>query len=119
MHRVWVSSWQFECCGDGFQVGSSVCLSVVEPDLEWLSEVLGEPDALQVTASEEHHDDSTTEISGHVLAIEGVSVDYAARDPNDRHLYPVRGSARRVSCDSLPAESAGGSGYTGYLVDLD
>lgn len=105
MHRIWVSAWQFDCCGDAFDVGSDVRLTVVEPDVEWLSEVLGPEEARRVTASEEHHGGSTKEVVGRVVAIEGVTVEYAARGAESRVLYPVEGSARRVPSDSVPAET--------------
>lgn len=54
--RVWVEAWQIQCCGDAFEVGSKVEWTLCEQsDRDWLTSVLGDEFAREITYSEEHH----------------------------------------------------------------
>ena len=55
--RVWVDSWQLQCCGGSLVVGEATSLTVVDADVEHLRPLPGEL-AATVPYWEEHHADS-------------------------------------------------------------
>jgi hypothetical protein len=38
---VWVGSWQMQCCGEPFHLGSQVAWTLGTTDLEWINTMLG------------------------------------------------------------------------------
>src|SRR3569833_203668 len=54
---VWVDSWQQQCCGDEFQVGSSVIWNVtrVKDSDDWITTLLGPNWGDRVQYAEDHH----------------------------------------------------------------
>jgi hypothetical protein len=97
MHAfVWIDSWQQQCCGDDFRVGSDVSWSVVPQDgpNEWVELLLDRPWAEKVVFHEEHHGGGlTTVIRCTVRSIHEVTYRLApqVRGP-DQILVPVPGS---------------------------
>jgi uncharacterized protein DUF6578 len=119
---VWVDDWQMQCCGDPFDVGSKVWWNVVEPDVEWLSAVLGPELASHVTYREEHHGRESRIATGLVRRIHAVHYRTAPLpDGPPNHHYPVSGSARLrvVAAADGWDEPFEGAAFGGYLVDLD
>jgi hypothetical protein len=97
---VWVDSWQQQCCGGNFAVGSMVNWHVrpqVDFDPEWVTRLLGDSWSGRVVHHEEHHDEvEWPTISGQVVSI---SVVTCAREAKQHGalasvLMPVPGSGR-------------------------
>lgn len=85
--RVWLTAWEWECCGDPFTTGDRVTLNVSrEPD-PWLREMLGPELADDIAAVESHHDGPGTDpLTGIVTAIQGVTIDHSERrEPRAQH----------------------------------
>lgn len=122
MHAVvWMDSWQMQCCGDEFSVGARVSWNLVEPDLEWLTTVVGPTEAAAVTHAEEHHGREGIECSGWVEAIRAVHYQVAARlHGSPKVMYPVEGSAtfRSVRSADRWSNEIEDAQFGGYLVDL-
>ena len=123
--RVWVSSWQQECCGEPFRVGGEVRWTLQEPDLDFARTILGDALAETITHDEEHHrdlPDDTPPTIGTVTAINVVSCKYSpGAVPNERTFYPITGSAvlrdRSQVTGSVPVDE--GFQLVGYLVDIE
>ena len=52
---VWVDSWQMQCCGEPFHVGSPVTWTLGDAGPEWLEATLGADARHTVDAAEGHH----------------------------------------------------------------
>jgi len=118
--RVWVDGWQMECCGDLFEVGSTVDWTVAAPDIEWLARVLGDEAALAIDAAEEHHGPIDTEdlrlLTATVESIDAVFCRY-----EDRGGHPLRGSGvlRRIPAVARRTDDGDdGLRFVGYLVEV-
>lgn len=123
---VWVSSWQMECCGDPFDVGSRVTWTAEAAGHdEWLMDALDPGTARRISHVEEHHSDGSSglvELRGVVRSIVQAWGRYAARTPDARVLHSVPGSAAYVAVQdsALPDRSANPSlTFNGWIVDLD
>lgn len=130
MRRVWITSWEFECCGDPFGVGSTVNWTVDRLDgsvahdatsARWFAAAIGPDEAARITDAEGHHSDSPEErvsLAGNVVAIRAAFCRFE-RDSG----FPVAGSgwfvdkaaAENGEDDDLPDDAQ----FIGYLVDLD
>ncbi|MFK4762172.1 DUF6578 domain-containing protein [Microbacterium sp. ZW T5_45] len=115
--RIWLSSWEWECCGTPFEVGSEVALSVRFGVSEWVADALGPELAETVDAEEMHHEDMNVQLdldrrSGVVTAIAEVRL---TRDQG----HPVPGSAQVSAAPRVPWHEEGGPGQSGFLVDID
>lgn len=121
---VWVDAWQMQCCGGPFAVGGEVRWTVVDPDPEWLSDLLGPEEAAGVDAAEEHHGDRSqraTPRTGTVTGISAVHCRYAPPPDGDAPvLHPVAGSATRTALPSADGwtPDEGDRRFVGYLVRL-
>ena len=125
--RVWVDSWQMECCGDAIRVGGEVRWTLGTPDerdFDFVRSVLGDTVAKSITHLEDHHgglpEESPVTV-GTVTAIKAVYCRYApGPDPLEKMLYPVNGSA--VVRDRTEAKGwepkDDGLRFISYLVDL-
>ena len=94
---VWIDSWQQQCCGDDFEVGSTVRWSAVPQDGpdEWVELLLGHDWASKVDYHEEHHvdEESTVVITGMVRSIWEVGCNRQERDDRGgRTWFPIAGS---------------------------
>ena len=125
IRRVYVESWQIQCCGDEFALRSKVEWTVVaDPDLEFLSAVLGSHEADAITDIEEHHGLMQLRdepLIGTVHGITAVFCSYAAPSTG-KALYPVSGTAvlePRERADGWEQEDAHTRVFVGYLVDVD
>jgi hypothetical protein len=117
-----------QCCGDAFTVGSRVEWTLYEEsDRDWLTSVLGEDLAQQVTHGEEHHggvpDDLATAV-GEVTRIRAVRNRFGP-DPNSVSAaapvhVPIPGTGLVEDVEDadgwFPEE--GDLHFNGYLVDL-
>lgn len=118
--RVWITSWEIQCCGDPIAVGDLVELRVARDlDLDYFERVIGPTRAAELTATEERHDPSKncTEISGRVESIESVLCQFA---PKDGIGYPVPGTAVTTSLDRADGweSEPDGLDFVGYIVRL-
>lgn len=78
--RVWLSRWEWACCGEPFAVGDRITLDVRRRPGGWIAELLGPELALGVDAEEEHHENPGPErLTGTVTAIHGVTIDHTER----------------------------------------
>jgi hypothetical protein len=98
---IWMDGWEFECCGEPFEVGSPVrwMLGVVDrAGKERVAALLGEAEASRLTHYETHHgphdDEVLTYATGTVAAITAVYQSY-----DDRGRL-VEGSAYAKDCGS-------------------
>ena len=120
---IWMDAWEFECCGEPFEVGSRVkwILGVVDQsDKERFATLLGEADASRLTHHETHHgphdDEVLTYATGSVTAIKAIYQSYDDRG----HL--VEGSAHAkdlASAVKFENEELNGPRFRGYLIDLE
>jgi hypothetical protein len=124
-HEIWISGWEMECCGEPFAVGSTVSWNVVTPsDVRRFTAVLGYATASAIEAVESHHglDDREEQgtVEGVVRSIDAVFCRNEERAASET-LYPVEGSAVRVSLSSAPRTEAAPQrlDFVGYLVHLD
>ena len=69
MTRVWLSLWEWACCGDPFEVGDDVDFGLATRDPADLVEALG-PDLVEtVSAVESHHEEEYADrLRGRVIA---------------------------------------------------
>lgn len=90
--RVWLSSWEWDCCGDAFASGARVTLNVSREVDPWVQEMLGPELAHGIAAVESHHDEPGPEqLTGVVTAIHGVTIDHSERrEPRTHHQPPER-----------------------------
>ncbi len=125
---VWVTSWQQQCCGDDFWVGTQVSWSVIpRGEDEWAELLLGREWAEKIEYREEHHDeiDATTTISGKVRSIWEIRCLRRVEIRESREVrVPVRGSAILTQVDradkwspedDLPARTT----FDGWVVELE
>ena len=112
---VWVDSWQMQCCGEPFRIGTQVAWPLGPVGRGWLAELLG-PDARQtVDAAQERHGavpDDTVPTRGTVTRITAVHGRFAAKASPD--------SAVLTDLDSADGRTAdrGDLRFVGYLVRL-
>jgi hypothetical protein len=127
--RVWFDAWQWQCCGEPFDVGSEVewRLNPVSADARsFFAERLGDAIAASITHSENHHSGAPVApvpTRGRVESITAVYwrvAESADRDPrNPQALWPVVGSARLedAACGGNSRKAAD-EHFPGYIVDL-
>ncbi|WP_030801297.1 DUF6578 domain-containing protein [Streptomyces sp. NRRL S-337] len=122
--RVWMDSWQMGCCGEPFTIGSEVSWTVVDPDREWLTKVLGARTAATVDGVEEHHGgrpEQPAPVRGTVTGIHAVHCRFAALPGEPGHTRgPVPGSGTLTALSSAPRWTSGRDGldFVGFLVDV-
>lgn len=121
---VWVDSWQMQCCGKPFRLGSQVAWTLRDADPDWL-EVLGTNALRAVDAAEEHHGripEDTAPTKGTVTRIAAVHCRQAPRPGSDsRSTYPVPGSGVLTNTEAADGWVAdrGDQRFVGYLVQLE
>jgi hypothetical protein len=56
---VWVDSWQQQCCGEGFSVGSAVrwAVNTMSEAADWFATPFGEDSSVRIEYGENHHGD--------------------------------------------------------------
>jgi hypothetical protein len=129
--RIWMDSWQMQCCGTPFEVGSVVTWDLVPVGSVrrgHLASFLGDEVANEISDWEEHHggggdDEPEGEATtGTVRAIELVYYEIAPPDAGRRdELVLVPGSTVSVSRSSAqtwePTEE--GLHHRGYIIDVE
>jgi hypothetical protein len=124
-----MDSWQQQCCGDDFGVGSAVTWSAFPTDGpdEWIELLLGRAWADRVTYREEHHvddDGASLVIAGTVHSIREVSCRRTLQP--GKGLVPVAGSGilNEVGvADKWSAEPSddlrGRMSFDGWIIELE
>jgi hypothetical protein len=80
---VWVDSWQQQCCGEPFRVGSDVRWEVKrhEAAIDWLERLVGPEWSARIRYVEDHHGDEVDGLlTGEVAEIHAVT---SGRVPGD------------------------------------
>jgi hypothetical protein len=122
---VWVDSWQMQCCGQPFHLGSQVTWTLGNAGTEWIDAMLGAQLQRPVDAAEEHHGgvpEDTVPTQGKVVRIAAIHCRYAPQsDSGPRNLYPVPGSGVLTDVESANGWTAdrGDERFVGYLVQLE
>jgi uncharacterized protein DUF6578 len=122
---VWVDSWQMQCCGEPFRVGSQVAWTLRAADPDLLQKMLGADSRQAADATEEHHGgvpEDTVPTRGTVTHIAAVHCRFA----------PEAGSRSRAAClvpgtgvltDVWSADGwtkdRGDECFMGYLVQIE
>ena len=119
--RVWMSEWQFGCCGDPFEIGSRVLWTLTEPDRAWLARILGARAATVTHQEDRHHTtapDDAPDVPAQVERIWSVHCRYA-NSPDDGRR-PVPDSAVLIPVTRITGDEHGLSDrpLVGYLIDL-
>jgi hypothetical protein len=122
---VWVDSWQMQCCGVPFHVGSQVAWTLGPADSNWLEGLLSPHARQRVDAAEEHHgglpDDAEATL-GIVTGIAAVHCRFESSPgsgPATFHPVPSSGVLTDIeSADGWTPDRAE-ERFAGYLVRLD
>jgi hypothetical protein len=106
---VWIDSWQQQCCGDEFRVGSTVHWDVFPTKEQdgWVETLLGPDWGAKVRYQEDHHgglDDAASEkLHGVVRSIYVVTCDRWLKtgpgEPTGGVWLPIPGSGRLRAVD--------------------
>jgi hypothetical protein len=129
---VWVESWQQQCCGDDFRVGSAVQWQVrTNSDAdEWVELLLGAEWSAKVRFTEDHHMDGADGVlTGVVSKINVVTCERVLGEapqpgPSGQVMIPVPGSGwlRDVEVADLwepePPDLDSGWSFDGWIVKL-
>ncbi|MGH3427807.1 MAG: DUF6578 domain-containing protein [Mycobacteriales bacterium] len=94
---VWVESWQHECCGDPFSIGSQVNWTLTDTDLNYVAEHFTPDATVMIDRREVHHGelpDDAPVTTGVVASIHAVHTRYAPDPNNDRVSTTVPGSGK-------------------------
>ena len=81
MTRVWLSGWEWSCCGDSFAVGDDVDFGIeTRTPTPELVDALGAGIAATIGALESHHESEFTDrVRGRAVAIHAVSQEVVER----------------------------------------
>lgn len=117
--RVWLSHWEWGCCGEPFEVGETVTLGVTHQIGDWLNSTLGSELAGTIDGVEMHHEEEPPpQLTGVVRKIESVrrNREGSAPMPGSVLLSPAVRVPRPISDAEDPPH---GGSPLGYLVDID
>lgn len=120
---VWVDSWQLQCCGEPFQIGSQVAWTLKKIDLDWIASLLGADNPVAVDAAEEHHGGvpkTTVPTKAKVTKIAAVHCRYARRrgKPPVMRWVPGTGVLTDITSADGWTDDLGEDRLVGYLVGL-
>ncbi|MEV7692719.1 DUF6578 domain-containing protein [Microbacterium sp. NPDC089189] len=114
MTRVWLSTWEWACCGEPFAVGDHVDFGISSRELEdWFTQTLGAALSSTVDAVESHHEvEFTDRVSGIVTAVHAVSQGFVERRELRRpgHGAP-RDAVAPAAGEEWPIVSTVGNGF--------
>lgn len=101
MTRVWLTRWEWSCCGKPFRVGDDVDFGIQTrtPD-PTLTEILGSALASTVNAMESHHEEEFTDrVVGRVAAVHAVTHEVTERRSERSRGHRVSGTGDTASGD--------------------
>lgn len=120
--RVWIDSWQQECCGEAWAVGDRVTFTVLRPAADAFAETFPEDSGVTIDWYEEHHPDKRTRletVEGVIVDAAGVQRRYAPQlGAPVNNLYPVPGSALLTPVTKSDGDERRLEGFAGYVVTL-
>jgi hypothetical protein len=122
---IWIDSWQMQCCGEPFRLGSRVAWTLRAADPDWLAATLGADAQQAVDAAEEHHGAvpaDTVPTRGTVRRIAAVHCRLAPESGSDAPAVgPVAGTGVLTGVGSADGwtEDRGDEHFIGYLVQLE
>jgi Family of unknown function (DUF6578) len=130
---VWIESWQQQCCGHDFRVGSTVRWEVRQHPggHDWVRILLGTGWSEKVFFAEDHHTDESegvlTGVVSHISVVtcDRVLGDAAQPEARGRVLVPVPGSGRlrtvemADSWEPEPRDPSAGWSFDGWIVELE
>ncbi|WP_157548714.1 DUF6578 domain-containing protein [Nonomuraea candida] len=118
--NVWVDDWQMQCCGEPFQIGSTVSWTLHPADRDWLTRVLGEETAATIDWSEEHHSDESPDALRVEARVIGISAVHARVEllPGENIHHPVGGVLTPTTSADGWDPDRGDLKFTGYVVTL-
>lgn len=127
---VWVDSWQQQCCGDEFRVGSPVEWDVLPEDDESMVNLLGAEWSGKVGYRQERHGpfdhDQPQPLSGVIRSIATVTYSLEPVPGKQRHFQPAPGTGalRSVSVadpwgPEPPASDTPTQAFGGWIVELE
>lgn len=95
MTRVWLTNWEWGCCGDPFVVGDDVDFDIATRTIHpLLADDLGQQLADTVDAVESHHEEEFTDrVRGRVVAVHAVTQGYIERRSLRRPGHGAPGDA--------------------------
>jgi len=81
MTRVWLTKWEWACCGDAFAIGDEVDFGIeTRPPNVALADMLGPELFATVDSMESHHEEEFTDrVRGRVVAVHAVTQDVVER----------------------------------------
>ncbi|SEN21244.1 MULTISPECIES: DUF6578 domain-containing protein [Cryobacterium] len=81
MTRVWLTKWEWACCGDAFAIGDEVDFGIeTRTPNAALADMLGPELIATVAAMESHHEEEFTDrVCGRVIAVHAVTQDVIER----------------------------------------
>ncbi|WP_341945072.1 DUF6578 domain-containing protein [Microbacterium sp. LWH11-1.2] len=146
MTRVWLTPWEWACCGDPFAVGDEVDFGIRSRESVLLVDALGTELASSVDALESHHEHEYADrVRGRVAAVQEVTHEVVERTiqvssrpgcphesvtfepvPDTTRLQAVAGVrlpvdrvvARRAELDGAPTDRPRRS-CVGWLLDVE
>ncbi len=115
MVRVYLEDWEWDCCGDPFQVGDTVTLQVREPR-DALRGMLGGALGSSLELTESHHevdpdDVASRPLTGRVCAIAGIAIDHT------EHLEPILPPPSPLAPEPVDPASSSGLGWFAHAPD--
>jgi hypothetical protein len=117
---VWVDSWQQECCGTPFAIGSEVTWTLTDATGRDLDLLFASSERIVVDGVEDHHgyapDDAPVTVAA-VTTIRAVQLRYTAADEERAHRA-VPGSARLIALHRSDGEEMRAAGFAGYVVEI-
>ncbi|WP_395245000.1 DUF6578 domain-containing protein [Agromyces sp. MMS24-K17] len=124
MALVWLTEWEWACCGEPFGVGDRVEWRAVgvRPSDAWLGEVLGTELAGEVSWAETHHETSAEEevpLAGVVRGIRAVFADRASTAADPVSFVVVPGTAAFRDLERLDRDVIGELADASSMTLLD
>ncbi len=109
-----------QCCGDPFEIGSTIIWTATSYDPTWISGLTREQ-AEQIDYAEERHGGASgaglISLGGAIASIQAVRCGYTQ---SGKTLTPIAGSATLTSVGSADGweEESDGLRFVGYLVEM-
>lgn len=111
MTRVWLTPWEWACCGDPFEIGGEVDFGIRSRDPEGLVDELGAELAGTVDALESHHEEEHADrVRGRVIAVHEVSREVVER--RFEHFVDPFARARTAGRLQLPNGVSAGARFS-------
>ncbi|TFD21129.1 DUF6578 domain-containing protein [Cryobacterium sp. TMS1-13-1] len=129
MTRVWLTEWEWACCGDAFAIGDEVDFGIeTRTPRAALADVLGPELFATVDTMESHHEEEFTDrVRGRVVAIHAVTQDVIERRslrrpghgaPPESIMTPEGDERARVGRE-FGNESFLATSHSRYMIEIE